>query len=313
MKFLHRIFVLLLISALILESEGWRRRRSRRAPPRCSTPPTPANSYIFGCSYPYTHGERCCFACRSGYTRVYGSTVRTCSNGHWTGSNLVCRPVGCSSPPTPANSYRYGCSSPYTNGERCCFGCRSGYTQVYGSTVRTCSSGRWTGSNLVCVPVGGGCSSPPTPANSYRYGCSAPYTNGETCCFACRSGYTQVYGSTVRTCHNGHWTGSNLVCRLVGGGGCPAPPTSYSTYMYGCSSPYTQGERCCFGCRSGYTRVSGSTVRTCSNGAWTGTRLSCDRPSWLLGKQCLQAGFNTFNASPHLQCISMVHITPQKM
>ncbi|XP_066292335.1 mucin-5AC-like [Branchiostoma lanceolatum] len=152
MKFLHFVCVFLLISALLLESDAWWRRRRRRSPRGCSTPPSLTYTYRSGCSSPYTNGECCYYRCRSGYTQVSGSTTRTCSNGRWAGTNLVCGRT-CSTPPTPAYTYRSGCSSPYTNGKKCYYRCRSGYTQVSGSTVKTCSSGRWAGTNLVCERI----------------------------------------------------------------------------------------------------------------------------------------------------------------
>ncbi|XP_078691593.1 coagulation factor XIII B chain-like isoform X3 [Branchiostoma floridae x Branchiostoma belcheri] len=279
MKLLRCLLLLLLISAIVLESDAWRRRRRRRrrvvVPTGCTTPPTLAYTSRSGCYSPYTNGERCYYRCYSGYRQVSGSTTRICSNGAWTGTNLVCtRASTCSSPPTLAYTYRSGCYSPYTNGERCTYRCRPGYTQVSGSTTRICSNGRWTGYNLVCRRDLG-CYSPPTIVNTYRSGCNSPYTNGERCNYRCRPGYRQVSGSTARTCSNGAWTGTNLVCTR--GLTCPTPPTLANTYRTGCYYPYNHGERCYYRCRSG----SGSTTKICYNGYWSGTNLVCSGGGWL--------------------------------
>ncbi|XP_035675092.1 P-selectin-like [Branchiostoma floridae] len=235
----------------------------------CPAPPTLSYTSRSGCSSPYTHGETCTYSCRSGYTPVSGSTTKTCSDGSWTGTNLVCK-RDCPAPPTLSYTSRIGCSSPYTHGETCTYSCRSGYARVSGNTTRTCLYSHWAGTNLVCRRV---CSSPPTPTNTSMSGCFSPYTHGESCSFYCSHGYTQVYGSTTRTCSNGHWTGTNLVCRRD----CPASPTLGNTYRSGCYSPYTHGERCFYSCRYGYIRVSGSTTWTCFNGHWVGTNLVCRR------------------------------------
>ncbi|XP_078610736.1 complement factor H-like [Branchiostoma floridae x Branchiostoma japonicum] len=278
MKLLRFLCLLLLISALVLESDAWfRRRRRRTVSTGCSTPPTLAYTYRSGCYYPYTNGERCTYRCQTGYRQVSGSTIRTCSYGRWSGTNLVCsRSSNCPSPPTLTYTYRSGCYSPYTNGERCTYRCWSGYTQVSGSTVRTCSNGRWTGTNLVCLS-GRVCPTAPVVWHTIRSGCLAPYTQGESCYYRCLPGYTQISGSTAKTCSNGFWTGSSLVCRRGVSGCSIGPPYVTYTYRYGCSYPYTQGESCYYRCISGYTQVSGSTVRTCSSGGWTGTNLVCRR------------------------------------
>ncbi|XP_066291017.1 uncharacterized protein [Branchiostoma lanceolatum] len=215
--------VLLVTSVLVLQSSAF---RIRPFPTRyCSTPPTHSTTYRRSCRAPYTNGERCTYRCRPGYTIASGSTVRTCTNGVWTGAMLVCRPApGCSTPPTVAYTYRRGCYSPYTSGERCTYRCRRGYTQVSGSTVRTCTNGVWTGTNLVCRR---GCVNPPTVADTTRFGCSPYYTTGENCYYKCtnRNEYCkEVSGDYIRRClSNGHWSGTNLVCDCVDKIGCCRP------------------------------------------------------------------------------------------
>ncbi|XP_066292580.1 uncharacterized protein [Branchiostoma lanceolatum] len=94
MKVWQSVFLLLLICALVLESDAfWKRRRRRRRSAGCSAPPNPANTARADCSSPYTHGEKCSYRCHTGYTQVSGNTVKTCSNGQWTGIELVCKKV----------------------------------------------------------------------------------------------------------------------------------------------------------------------------------------------------------------------------
>ncbi|XP_066289674.1 sushi, von Willebrand factor type A, EGF and pentraxin domain-containing protein 1-like [Branchiostoma lanceolatum] len=232
----------------------------------CSAPPSISYTSRSGCASPYTHGESCTYRCQSGYAQISGSTTRTCSSGSWSGTNLACVRL-CSPPPTLSYTTRSGCSSPYTQGETCTYRCNSGYTRETGNTVRTCSSGSWSGTNLIC----GVCSAPPSLSYTTRSGCASPYLQGERCTYRCSTGYYTVSGSTIRTCSSGRWSGTNLVC------GCSTPPSISYTSRSGCASPYTPGERCTYSCISGYSPVSGSTTRTCSSGGWSGTNLVCGR------------------------------------
>ncbi|KAI8506497.1 hypothetical protein Bbelb_159240 [Branchiostoma belcheri] len=266
----------------------------RTEPPWCPAPPWPTNTELpSGCSNPYIDGESCTYRCRPGYTQVSGSTVRTCSNEAWTGTDLVCTGGrNCTTPPNPANSNAYvtGCSYPYTNGEKCYYRCRPGYMRLIGDTIRACYI-HWTGTDLFCVLdlrpgidrcaetaprlPGPTCHAPPTPAYTSMSGCSSPYIFNEKCTYQCLPGYTQVSGSTVRTCYYGHWTGTDLFCS--NGQNCPTPANIPYTYRTGCSSPYNNGDRCSYQCRPEFMRASGSINRTCSNGTWTGTNLICWR------------------------------------
>eukprot|EP00058_Branchiostoma_floridae_P021788 XP_002607278.1 hypothetical protein BRAFLDRAFT_125175 [Branchiostoma floridae] len=185
--------------------------------------------------------------------------------------------AGCSKPRILGYTYRSGCYSPYTNGERCTYRCRTGYSRVSGDYTRTCSGGRWVGTNLVCRRVGADCrSSPPFVPNTIRSGCAAPYKHLETCRYQCRRGYSRVTGSTYKRCQNGGWSGSDLICRYTATLPCSAPPIRTWSFRYGCYPPYTHGERCSFACRNGSPQ-SGSSTRTCNNGVWSGTPLTCVR------------------------------------
>ncbi|XP_078611542.1 uncharacterized protein LOC144881983 isoform X2 [Branchiostoma floridae x Branchiostoma japonicum] len=213
---------LLVLSVLMVQSSAL---RVRPVPsPSCPSPPTDISTYRRGCRAPYTNGEQCTYYCRRGYTAVPSTTTRTCSNGVWSGTTLVCiKP--CSSPPSVPYSIRSGCTAPFTNGETCTYTCRHGYAQVSGSTERTCVRGVWTGTNLVCRR---GCVNPPTVPGTLRFGCSPVYTTGESCYYKCansRNAYCkEVSGDYIRRClSNGHWSGTNLECDCVDKVGCCRP------------------------------------------------------------------------------------------
>ncbi|XP_078692128.1 E-selectin-like isoform X2 [Branchiostoma floridae x Branchiostoma belcheri] len=278
MKLLRCLPLLLLISALVLESDAWwwsRRRRTDSAHRYCPEASTPWHTYKLGCRSPYTEGETCYYRCKHSYTHISGSTTRTCSDGAWTGSIMTCRRVQtCTAPPTPDNAYISGCDSPYINHERCIYHCNSGYIHVWGNAIRACINRQWYGYDIDCRK-GSFCPVFPYMANTIMSGCSAPFTYGDVCTFRCESGYNQVSGNTTRTCSNGAWTGTDLVCEI--GPTCNRPPELPNTRWSDCYYPFTEGETCIYSCDFGSNRVNGSTRRTCSNEVWNGTDLFCKR------------------------------------
>ncbi|XP_078616289.1 complement C2-like [Branchiostoma floridae x Branchiostoma japonicum] len=302
MKFLRRVFVLLLISTLVLESEavlGW---IGRGLPPFAAA----------GCfSRPYTtraSGKPCkyrpsltCYNynCYPGCVRVSGDATRFCVYGNWTGTDIICEGSCCSSPPIPKGTYTDNCTSPYADGAVCTYRCAFWHIPDSGSTTKTCSNGVWTGDDLVCKRKDGeppGCSVPPNPANAIRTYCSSspPTSHGVYCKYECILGYFRRGGNVLRTCKNGVWDGRDAVCVRV----CPSPAYMLSDPMYildgvpmykssdygipisiatrsDCHFPYLPGARCSFWCNPGFIPLYGSKTRTCSNGNWTGTPLFC--------------------------------------
>ncbi|XP_035696252.1 uncharacterized protein LOC118429738 [Branchiostoma floridae] len=105
------VFVLVLVCALVLETEAWSRRRSyytrrrsyytrrrsfytrRRtisASASCPAPYTAYPSIKYNCYPPYVHGEACWWRCPTGYRYHSGSPYRQCNNGRWTGTIMFC-------------------------------------------------------------------------------------------------------------------------------------------------------------------------------------------------------------------------------
>ncbi|XP_066291020.1 P-selectin-like [Branchiostoma lanceolatum] len=149
---MRTLLVVLLVCALVWESEAWFRRRRRRTSSNCGSPPSGAGVSRWSCNWPFQNGETCNFRCRSGYTFVSGSAVRTCNNGAWSGAAYICaqQQRGCSTPFKGRGVSRRGCFWPYRHGETCTFSCRRRYTYVSGSSVRTCNNGAWSGAAFLC-------------------------------------------------------------------------------------------------------------------------------------------------------------------
>ncbi|XP_035694449.1 uncharacterized protein LOC118428473 [Branchiostoma floridae] len=56
---------------------------------------------------------------------------------------------------------------------------------------------------------------------------------------------------------------------------CPEPFTAPGTIKYNCNPPYVHGEACWWRCPPRYRYQSGSPVRQCKDGQWTGTIMFC--------------------------------------
>ncbi|XP_066304567.1 uncharacterized protein [Branchiostoma lanceolatum] len=237
----------------------------------CPTRPTLANTDVSGCTPPYDAEESCTYQCRSGFTSAGGDSTRTCRDGDWTGTDLVCESNRCPSRPTVANTDVSGCTPPYDDEESCTYQCRSGFTSAGGDSTRTCRDGDWTGTDLVCES--NRCPSRPTVANTAVTGCTPPYDAEESCTYQCRSGFTSAGGDSTRTCRDGDWTGTDLVCESDR---CPSRPTVANTDVTGCAPPYDAEESCTYQCRTGFTSAGGDSTRTCRDGDWTGTDLVCE-------------------------------------
>ncbi|XP_035697892.1 CUB and sushi domain-containing protein 3-like [Branchiostoma floridae] len=297
---------MVMLSALVLESEPWWSSRRRRT--ECSSPPRPAYTSMPRCDRrdpPYQNLDRCYYECSPGCYRVDSKWLlnwKTCDGGHWTGIDIVCAGC-CSLPPWPKDTYMncgISYAEAYKEGTVCSYYC-SLYWHIpdYGSTTRTCSKGVWTGTDMVCKRKEGEppvCSSPPRPANAIRKYCSSspPTSHGVYCRYECIPGYFHRGGNILRTCVNGVWDGRDTVCVRM----CPSPAYTSSDPIYilddvpiyissdygipisfatrsDCHFPYLQGARCSFRCNPGFIPLYGSNTRTCSNGNWTGTNLAC--------------------------------------
>ncbi|XP_078616129.1 P-selectin-like [Branchiostoma floridae x Branchiostoma japonicum] len=271
MKFLHREFVLLLISTLVLESDAY-------YVVKCSSRPYISRASVESC---WRSAWNTCYnyMCYPGCVRDSGDTTRTCRNGHWPGKDLVCKGSCCTKPPTPRGTEISDHPYLYGEGAVTTYSCPYWHTQVSGSTTKTCSNGVWTGDDLVCKPKEGPkpfCPTPPIPANTIVKSCTATsnFTDGNFCEYECSPGYARLHWSGyIKICRNGVWTGDDLECLR----GCPSPYTD-TTANTDCDVDQhnTVGARCSFYCLPRYIPVSGNITRTCSyDGTWTGTPLVC--------------------------------------
>ncbi|CAH1246044.1 OVCH1 [Branchiostoma lanceolatum] len=196
----------------------------------CPTRPTVANTDVTGCTSPYDEEESCTYQCSSGFISAGGDNTRTCRDGDWTGTDLVCESNRCPSRPSVANTDVTGCTPPYDAEESCTYQCRSGFTSAGGDSTRTCRDGDWTGTDLVCES--NRCPSRPSVANTDVTGCAPPYDAEESCTYQCSSGFISAGGNIIRTCRDGDWTGTDLVCEKESACGNP-------TVLSGISGAFT--------------------------------------------------------------------------
>ncbi|XP_078657638.1 P-selectin-like [Branchiostoma floridae x Branchiostoma belcheri] len=266
---------LVLIAALVWQSEAWWSRRSTRRTSSsvCPNPPTGFGAMQTGCGWPYEEGETCEFVCRDGYRRTSGDTSRNCNGGTWTGETLVCEYTGCGRLPYSPGAWRTGCYWPYTDGENCTFYCGEGYIEVSGNYTVTCQDGTWSGTPLTCEYTG--CEVPEEPSSGVRRkDCWWPFANGENCTYFCVRGHSEVSGDSTVTCRDGAWSGTPLTCEYTG---CERPPLTSGSWSPVCWWPYENGKECTYTCRDGHSPVSGNSTITCVDGAWSGTPLECIR------------------------------------
>ncbi|XP_078615681.1 protein lev-9-like [Branchiostoma floridae x Branchiostoma japonicum] len=152
----------------------------------CSVPRSPTGAEVSSSVYPYTDGAVITYRCSEWYTQESGSTTKTCSNGVWTGDDLVCKPYEgpipvCSEPPSPANTTKKRCSlrSPPQQDDWCRYECSPGYVDIGGYDFRSCSRGVWIGRDLVCVRS---CPAPDTDYTVITY-CNPPLQSGNALLF----------------------------------------------------------------------------------------------------------------------------------
>ncbi|XP_062518035.1 sushi, von Willebrand factor type A, EGF and pentraxin domain-containing protein 1-like isoform X2 [Corticium candelabrum] len=201
------------------------------------------------------YGGVATYSCEYGY-KLKGDKRRTCSYGVWSGSEPCCEKL-CPKLGNPANgevtvayngatgSCRYGGVATYS--------CRSGY-KLKGNRKRTCSYGRWSGSQPRCEKL---CPELRDPAHGEV---NVAYN---VATYSCDRGY-QLKGSNRRTCSYGVWSGSRPECV------CPKlsdPAYGEVTVAYDVAT---------YSCQYGY-KLKGSKKRTCSYGVWSGSQPRCEK------------------------------------
>ncbi|XP_062518038.1 sushi, von Willebrand factor type A, EGF and pentraxin domain-containing protein 1-like isoform X5 [Corticium candelabrum] len=204
------------------------------------------------------YGGVATYSCEYGY-KLKGDKRRTCSYGVWSGSEPCCEKL-CPKLGNPANgevtvayngatgSCRYGGVATYS--------CRSGY-KLKGNRKRTCSYGRWSGSQPRCEKL---CPELRDPAHGEV---NVAYN---VATYSCDRGY-QLKGDKKRTCSYGRWTGSQPRCEKL----CPElrdpahgeVNVAYNVAIYSCDRGY---------------QLKGSNRRTCEYGVWSGSQPECVCP-----------------------------------
>ncbi|XP_013405292.1 sushi, von Willebrand factor type A, EGF and pentraxin domain-containing protein 1 isoform X2 [Lingula anatina] len=251
----------------------------------CQKPPTLANAVVSGAPLSAANifqDDTVTYSCKTGYAQNGGSAIRTCTNGAWKGSDIVClRP--CGPPPVVANAETSSTLSS-AHGSVLRYQCKSGFVDKAEPSryyryrgAYYCRDGAWIGYMPInCQQI---CQKPPTVANAVVSGAPLTAANifqDDTVTYSCKTGYAQNGGSAIRTCTNGAWKGSDIVCLQI----CQKPPTVANAVVSG--TPLTaanifQDDTVTYSCKTGYAPNGGSAVRTCTNGAWEGKDIVCQR------------------------------------
>ncbi|XP_046542992.1 uncharacterized protein LOC124253292 [Haliotis rubra] len=122
------------------------------------------------------------------------------------------------------------------------------------------------------------CSDPKPPANGYIDSTICRSFYGSNCHINCRRGFA-LSGRRNVTCDvdsagAAHWTMNGTTCTAIT---CPAPPTPLHGRLQSCETPYSYQELCEQSCNVGYTPLSGTTIRRCEEGTWSGQQLVCTK------------------------------------
>ncbi|XP_013405295.1 sushi, von Willebrand factor type A, EGF and pentraxin domain-containing protein 1 isoform X6 [Lingula anatina] len=246
----------------------------------CQKPPTVANAVVSGAPLSAANifqDDTLTYSCKTGYAQNGGSAVRTCTNGAWKGKDIVCQQI-CQKPPTVANAVVSGAPLSAANifqDDTVTYSCKTGYAQNGGSAVRTCTNGAWKGKDIVCQQI---CQKPPTVANSVVSGAplSAAYIfQDDTVTYSCKTGYAQNGGSAIRTCTNGAWKGTDIVCLQT----CSDPRKLSKLRFLTKSTLFKEGDTVKYMCEY---QPGTTAMLLCSDGAWvhSGTKCSerCPEP-----------------------------------
>ena len=178
----------------------------------CSPLVRDSSAVVTACSE--EEGGQCNFACPAGSLHHSGSLSLTCSNGEWIGIPPVCIPNVCEDLLPPSFAEGVPCRG-REEGTVCQFVCSHGYQATHGQSLRLCSAGHWSGSDLVCEPKS--CGSLPLPAHAIeRCEHSNGYTvNGGVCRHVCNAGYVPTAGNSTRVCYDGVLLLPGVACWLV--------------------------------------------------------------------------------------------------
>ncbi|VTJ91715.1 Hypothetical predicted protein, partial [Marmota monax] len=242
-------------------------RKWSGAPPHCEAisckkPHPIMNGSIKGSSYTYLSVVH--YACNPGYV-LNGTEKRTCQeNEKWDGSEPVCIPVDCGSPPISANGQVKG--DEYTFQKKVEYTCDEGFL-LEGTRSRVClANGSWSGVTPNCIPVR--CATPPQVTNGMMDGLDFGFKKEVV--FHCKEGYV-LHGAPKLTCQSdGTWDAEVPVCKLVH---CRPPEDLAHGFPNGFS--FYHGRHIQYQCFSDY-KLHGSPSRRClSNGSWSGSPPSC--------------------------------------
>ncbi|XP_022793899.1 sushi, von Willebrand factor type A, EGF and pentraxin domain-containing protein 1-like, partial [Stylophora pistillata] len=223
----------------------------------CNNPGTPKNGQRKGNDF--RHGRNVTFTCQTDF-KLLGNETLTCSDGTWSSRVPVCS-ASCQNPGAPRHGSRTGDN--FQHGKTVSFSCNHGHMLI-GRKVIRCQKGVWSSSVPQCKKS---CIDPGKPRNGRKIG--ADYRHGRSVSFVCQRTF-KLTGVNRITCRDGAWSGNVPTCRAL----CPALTNirhgSYNGSNYA-------GDSVTYTCDDRYL-LDGSSVVTCVDGRWNGTRPICRAP-----------------------------------
>ncbi|ELU06031.1 hypothetical protein CAPTEDRAFT_219902 [Capitella teleta] len=212
----------------------------------------------------FTYGNSVTFTCTVGF-RLYGEPEITCGPRGWSAKVPVCQQIYCVVVNTKEFLIHEPTQDSLTYNEVLQFACQDGYT-LKGTTKVTCQeNGRWSDVFPTCEPSP--CPPLPTPVNGHLSDSMNVY--GSVVHTYCFPGY-EIEGNETNACmKNGRWQNSSPTCVAFECGPLEVPEHGMMTE---CDSNI--GGSCSFLCEAGFF-MTGSDVRRCMIGGWTGTTTQC--------------------------------------
>ncbi|RWR99474.1 P-selectin-like protein [Dinothrombium tinctorium] len=239
-------------------------------------------------------GGTCSFSCNTCYTLV-GQQVLKCENGVWNDGVPQCNLISCQKLIPPSNGRMSGQCDPGICGSECTFSCNYGYILRGSATIRCSENGQWSSTPASCIVIT--CVALVKPNNGDISGTCSPGVPGSSCLFSCDTGFVLNGVNELRCRLDGQWSAHPPQCVQIH---CPPINKPNVGSISGSCINAVPGDKCIYGCPSGYQLI-GVSILTCQvTGQW-----SNDGQGPVCGKICAAIG-NPVGGMASSSCLNPV-------